>query len=66
MAKTATVKYFENVCIGCKACTTVCDNWVDNGEKVKPLKTKISGKEIGENKKAESICPVQAIKIIEK
>ncbi len=66
MAKTAVVKYFEEKCIGCKACTVVCSNWVENGEKVRPLKTKISGKEIEENKKAENACPVQAIKIIGK
>lgn len=66
MGKTATVKYFEDKCIGCRACTAVSGNWIENGDKVKPLKTKISGAEIGENKKAEAVCPVAAIKILQK
>ncbi|MDD5147916.1 MAG: ferredoxin [Candidatus ainarchaeum sp.] len=66
MAKTAVIKYFEDKCIGCRACVAVSGNWVENGEKVRPLKTKVSGKEIGENKKAEAVCPVQAIKVTEK
>ncbi|HLD58429.1 MAG TPA: ferredoxin [archaeon] len=65
MAKTAKIEYAEDACIGCLACTTVSSNWVRCDAKVKPLKTKISYKEIKENKEAESICPVQAIKVIE-
>ena len=65
MAKTAKIEYAEDACIGCLACTTVSSNWVKHNAKVKPLKTKISYKEIKENKEAESICPVQAIKVIE-
>ncbi len=61
----AKVKYFKDKCIGCMACTTVSKNWVPDNGKVKPVKTKVSGKETEENKEAERICPVEAIKVEE-
>ncbi|MDP2973562.1 MAG: ferredoxin [Candidatus Diapherotrites archaeon] len=61
----AKIEFDREACIGCKACTAVSSNWVEDKDKVKPLKTKISGKEVQENKEAESVCPVQAIKVIE-
>jgi ferredoxin len=59
------IKHDEKICIGCGACVSVCkENWKFSGTKPKPIKTEV--KEIGCNKKAADICPVQCIKIIEK
>jgi ferredoxin len=51
-------------CIGCGSCVAVCDNWEmgDDG-KAKPKKTEVE--EVGCNKEAEEICPVECIKIEE-
>ncbi len=51
-------------CIGCGACVSVCDNWEmgDDG-KAKLKKTEVE--EVGCNKEAVEICPVQCIKIEE-
>jgi ferredoxin len=51
-------------CIGCGSCVAVCDNWemTDDG-KAKPKKTEVG--EVGCNKEAEEICPVECIKIKE-
>ncbi len=51
-------------CIGCGACVSVCDNWkMDDDGKAKPKKTEVE--EVGCNKEAAEICPVQCIKIEE-
>lgn len=55
------IKFNKGVCIGCGACTSVCDNWIVDGDKVKLKKTTISEKELKSNKEAEDICPVDAI-----
>jgi ferredoxin len=53
----------RNACIGCGACAAVCpDNWVMEGSKSKPKKTKVD--QLGCNQKAAEACPVQCIKII--
>ena len=57
------INFNKEVCIGCSACVSVCDNWVVDNEKVKPKKTTISEKELKNNKEAENICPVNAIKM---
>lgn len=57
------INFDREVCIGCQACTSVCDNWIRDGDKVKPKKIQISEKELKSNKEAEDICPVNAIKI---
>ena len=57
------INFDKEVCIGCSACASVCNNWVVDNEKVKPKKTIILEKELKSNKEAESICPVNAIKI---
>ncbi len=57
------IKFDREVCIGCQACTSVCDNWIRDGDKVKPKKLEISENELKSNKEAEDICPVNAIKI---
>ena len=57
------IKFNKESCIGCGACTSVCDNWVLEGDKAKPKKTEISGNELKGNKEAKDICPVDAIKI---
>ena len=58
------IHYDEETCIGCKACVAVCpENWEDKGDKVKPIKIRIE--ELGDNKEAEDVCPVIAIKIEE-
>lgn len=57
------IKFDKEECIGCGACTSVCDNWIVDNGKVKPKKIQISEKELKNNKEAEDICPVKAIKI---
>lgn len=49
-------------CIGCEACVSECDNFQMNVEN-KAIPVKANVEEIGCNKKAEEICPTQAIKI---
>ncbi len=58
------IKFNKEACIGCGACTSVCDNWVMEGDKAKPKRTTIPEKELKTNKEAEDVCPVNAIKII--
>jgi len=55
----------KELCIGCAACTTVCDNFVMEGDKAKPKKAVISEKEFACNKEGENVCPVSAIKVVE-
>ena len=59
------VIFKKDVCIGCGACASTCpDNWEmieDDEIKAKPKNTKL--KELGCNKEAEEVCPVDAIKI---
>ena len=57
------INFNKEVCIGCGACVSVCDNWVVDNEKVKPKKTTISEKELKNNKEAENICPANTIKM---
>ena len=46
------------------SCVAVCpNNWEEDGEKVKLKEENVD--EIGENREAEDICPVDAIKIKE-
>jgi ferredoxin len=53
----------RNACIGCGACASICpDNWVMEGNKSKPKKTKID--KLGCNQEAADSCPVQCIKIV--
>jgi len=62
------INYNEEECIGCGACTVQCpENWElveKNGLfKAKPKQTNLS--DIGKNKEAEEVCPVNCIKISE-
>ncbi len=57
------IKFDKEACISCSACTSVCDNWIMDGGKVKPKKTTILEKELKSNKEAEDICPLDAIKV---
>ena len=50
-------------CIGCGACTAQCDNFELDGDKAKPKKAVVA--DIGCNKEAKDVCPVEAIKITE-
>ncbi len=51
-------------CIGCGACVSVCPvNWEIDGDKAVPIQPEVD--EIGCNKEAEDICPVQCIKVEE-
>lgn len=52
-----------DTCIGCKACTVTCDNFVPNGDKVKVVNAVIEQADLKSNKEAEENCPVQAIKV---
>ncbi len=63
-----TIIFKKDECIGCGACTVQCpENWELVEEegmfKAKPKQTVLS--EIGKNKDAKDICPVNAIDIIE-
>lgn len=58
------IKFDEKACIGCGACTSVCDNWVMERNIAMPKKTEISENELKGNKEAQDICPVDAIKIV--
>lgn len=58
------IKFDKGVCIGCGACTSVCDNWVMERDKAKLKKTEISENELKGNKEAKELCPVGAIKIV--
>jgi ferredoxin len=57
------VELDENTCIGCRACTVVCDNFVPKGDKAKVVNATIEQADLKVNKEAEDGCPVQAIKI---
>jgi ferredoxin len=59
-----TIEYDKNECIGCGACTQVCDNWIMKGDKSAPKKTTLD--EVGCNQDAADACPVQCIKIKKK
>lgn len=51
----------RNTCIGCGACTVECDNFIQDEDKAKAINTEVD--EIGCNKKAADVCPVNAISI---
>ncbi|MDO8647649.1 MAG: ferredoxin [Candidatus Diapherotrites archaeon] len=53
----------KEACIGCAACTALCDNFIMDGDKAKAKKMIISEKELAKNKAAENSCPVNAIKV---
>jgi len=60
------IKFDRETCIGCAACNSACpDNWdFDEDElKAKPKKLKLD--ELGCNKEAEEVCPVDCIEIVE-
>lgn len=48
-------------CIGCGACTNICDNFKMSGDKAQPLKSVVDG--LGCNGEAKDICPVEAITV---
>jgi len=57
------ITFDKMACIGCGVCSSVCENWVMEGDKARPNKTDISKQELKSNKEAEEICPVKAITI---
>lgn len=56
-------------CIGCAACTALCDNWelkdINGEEKADFKKEIIDEKELADNKEAAESCPVEVIHIKE-
>jgi len=50
-------------CIGCGACTAQCDNFEMTGDKAVPKQAEVD--DIGCNKEAADVCPVDAIIINE-
>lgn len=59
------IEFNDEECIGCGACSSVCENWVLEADKAEPKKTKISKEELSENKEAAEACPVNCIKIVD-
>ncbi len=58
------IKYDREICIGCQSCVSICpNNWEEDGDKVKVKETEVD--DLGCNKEAEDICPVDAIKVEE-
>jgi ferredoxin len=58
------IKQDREKCIGCGACVSVCpSNWEFDGPKAKPKKTEVD--DLGCNKEAADICPVNCITIEE-
>ena len=57
------ILFDKEACIGCSACISVCENWVMEEDKARPKKVDIPKNELKNNKEAEDICPVKAIKI---
>ena len=53
----------QEKCIGCGACTNVCDNFEMVDEKSNPIKDVVD--EPGCNNEAKDICPVDAISVEE-
>ncbi len=51
----------KEACIGCGACVAQCDNFELDGDKVKAKKTVVD--DIGCNKEAADICPVECIRV---
>jgi len=61
------IEFNREACIGCGACVGVCpENWQFEGEKSNPQKTEIGEDKLDCNRKAEEICPVRCINIVEK
>ncbi|MBS3108360.1 ferredoxin [Candidatus Woesearchaeota archaeon] len=58
----------EELCIGCGACISVCDNFdlVEKNDSFKAKAKKTVVADIGCNKDAIDVCPVDAIKIEER
>ena len=62
------IKYNEDECIGCGACTVQCpENWelVEVNGMFKAKVKQIELKEVGKNLEAKEICPVNCIDIEE-
>ena len=58
------IKYDREACIGCMNCVSVCpNNWEEDEYKVEVKKTEVD--DLGCNKEAEDVCPVDAIKVEE-
>jgi len=53
----------KDTCIGCAACSAVCDNWIMDGDKAKPKLSDVD--DIGCNMEAGENCPVTCIHITE-
>jgi len=57
------VELDANTCIGCRACTVACDNFIPKDDKAKVVNEIIEQTDLKANKDAEEGCPVQAITI---
>ena len=55
----------EEKCIGCAACTSVCDNFIMDDKTSKAIVKKSKMEEAGCNPEAQDMCPVDAIIIKE-
>ena len=53
----------DDTCVGCGACTAVCDNFEMDGAKAKPKEEQVE--EIGCNQEAADACPQGSIKVEE-
>lgn len=57
------IKINKEACIGCGACTAQCDNFEMDGDKAKAKQTEVD--DLGCNKDAADVCPVNAIRVVE-
>lgn len=58
-----TVELDEKTCIGCRACTVACQNFVPEGDKAKVVNHTIEQSDLKSNKEGQEVCPVNCITI---
>ncbi len=57
------VELDRKTCIGCRACTVACTNFVPDGDKAKVVSEIIEQSELKSNTEGKDACPVKCITI---